>query len=156
MDFLAQNMAEILAAVTALCAAIISTTSFLKSLRSEKRVQSRVEEFFNKMTEELNTAKQDTKITREGVVQAFKESIVTKDVKVSINKHVERILDAKLDKFMQIVKEKEERRTKMMYWVLKILDWTAASGKLIPEQRAEVDELLAMIAEEEQIVDTEV
>ena len=145
MDFLAQHATAIFAAIGSVCAAIISVTSFVKALKSEKRTIN-----------ELSETKKDVKVTREGIVQAFKDSVVTKDLKVSINSQVKRILQDELDKFQKMLAKSEERRTKMTYWCLKILDWTAASGKLTTEQRAEVDELLAMIADEEQIVDTDV
>ena len=145
MDFLVEHMGAILTAIIAASGAIISTTSFIKSLKSEKRTAF-----------EIASTKKDVKITREGIVQAFKDSVVTKDVKVSVNNQVAKILDEKFEKFEKAINKSEERKTKMTYWCLKILEYTAASGKLTPEQKEEVKELMAMIAEEEQIVDTDV
>lgn len=143
MDFLTQYLAAISAAITAAAGAIISIVSFVKSIKSERRTIS-----------ELAASKKDIKITREGIVQAFKDSVVTKDLKVSVNKEVRKILGEELEKMRETVAKSEERRTKMVYWCLQILDWTAAANKMTPEQHAEIKELLAEIAEEEQIVDT--
>lgn len=145
MDFLTQHMAAIFATIGSVSAALISITSFVKALKSERRTH-----------QELSKSKKDIKVTREGIVQAFKDAVVTKDLKVSINKEVKKILREECEKMMALVTRAEERRTKMTYWCLKILDWTAASNKLTTEQKAEIDELMAMIADEEQIVDTEV
>ena len=145
MDFLTQYAAAILAAIGSGSAALISITSFIKALKSERRAY-----------QELSKNKRDIKITREGIVQAFKDAVVTKDLKISINKEVKKILQEEYEKMMALVTRAEERRTKMAYWCLKILNWTAASNKLTTEQKSEIDELLAMIADEEQIVDTEV
>lgn len=143
MDVIADNLGVIFAAITAICGAVVSIFSFLKALKSEKRTKA-----------ELTRTNTDVVITREGIVQAFKSAVVTKDLKISINGQVENILGEWADKILAIIAKNEERRTKMIYWVLKILDYTAASDKLTTEQRSEINELLAMIADEEQIVDT--
>lgn len=156
MDFLAENLDKIVLIVTNICGAIISATLFLKSISSEKRVKKELAAIIDAVGTELANANQNVKITREGIVQAFKDTVVTKDIKVSINTQVKKILDERLDKFVKVMIDKEDRRTQMMYYILKILDWTAASGKLTVEQRGEIDELLAMIGEDERIVDTEV
>lgn len=143
MDFIAENMAAILAVVTSICGTGVAIVSFVKMLKSEKRTVTR-----------LVKAETDVKITREGIVQGFKEAIVTKDLKISINKQVEKILTEYNAKLVEEIRKNEERRTKMMYWCLKTLDYTAAADKLTVEQKAEINELLAMIADEEQIVDT--
>ena len=148
MDFLTEHATALFPYTTlfrSICAAIISIVSFMKSLKSEKRTKI-----------ELHKTNTDMKITREGIVQAFKDAVITKDVKVSVNSQVKKVLEDELLKMQKMILKAEERRTKMVYWCLKILDWTAAAGKLTNDQRAEVDELLALIADEEQIVDTSV
>ena len=37
----------------------------------------------------------------------------------------------------------------MVYWAIKVLSYTAAYDKLTVEQKTEIDELLAMIADDE-------
>lgn len=143
MEFIADNMETILLVIGQITAAVVAIVSLIKALRSEVRAKA-----------EVGALKSDVAITRAGIVQAFKEAVVTKDVKVSINKQVEQVLDKKLAVFTEIVKKSEERRTKMVYWSLRIMSWTAAANKLTTEQKTELDELMALIAEEEQIVDT--
>jgi hypothetical protein len=75
-------------------------------------------------------------------------------VKVSVNNQVKKILDDKFQVIVDTISKNEEKRTKMMYWVLKILRYTAASDKLTTEQQSEIDEVMAMIADDETIVDT--
>ena len=143
MEYLAEHMAQILAIVTAVTSLLITITTFIKVLKSEARTTGRLSNFA-----------EDVKVTRAGIVQGFKDAVVTKDLKVSINKQVEKILDARLDEFLKKITKSEEIRTKMAYWNLKILAWTAAYNKLTNEEKAEISELMALIAEEEQIVET--
>lgn len=143
MDYLAENAAAIVAALTAIGGAIVTLVSFMKALKSERRTKTQIDK---------NT--KDIIITREGIVQGFKDAVVTKDLKVSINKHVEKILDNKFDKLLEIISKNEERRTKLAYWSLKVLEYTAAFDKFTTEEKSEIYELLAMIDEEEQIVET--
>lgn len=143
MDWLVNNYDTILSIITAVTGAVIATTAFVKSLKSEKRVAN-----------QLVSLKNDVTITRGGIVQAFKEAVVTKDVKVSVNGQVRQVIGEEMAKVVNIVQKGEERRTKMMYWTLKIVSWTAAANKLTVEQQSEVAELMAWIAEEEQIIDT--
>ena len=144
-EFILENIAQILTAVIAICGSIISVTSFIKALRSE-----------NRTTTALNQNAQDIQITREGIVQAFKEATITKDLKVSVNTEVQRILEDNKNQTISIIRNNEAKRTKMMYWVLKILEYTAASNKLTKEEKAEIAETLSLIAEDEKIVDTRI
>lgn len=138
-----QVIVSIVSGLVAGSTAIISVTSLIKALKSERRTKA-----------ELKQAKVDVAITRAGIVEAFKQTVVTKDVKVSINKQVEKILDQKFAKLEERLRLKDEQRTQMAYWTLRIIGWTAAANKLTVEQQAEVDEVLALIADDEQIVDT--
>jgi len=93
-------------------------------------------------------------VTRAGIVQGFKDAVVTKDVKVSINSQVKKLLDESKVELIAIVKKSEEKKTQLTYWALKILRYTAAFDKLTVEQQSELEEVMALIAEDEQIVDT--
>ena len=142
-DLIVQNLSAIISAVVAVSGAIVSITAFIKSLKSEKRTRI-----------ETNQLRNDVKITREGITQGFKDAVITKDLKVSVNNQVTKILDNGLGEIMAEIKKHEKKRTEMNYWTLKILEYTAASGKLTKEEKAELRELLASIREEEQIIDT--
>ena len=145
MDILEQYMPQILTAISSLTSVLISVTSLIKSLQSEKRV-----------IQDLLKAKDDVQITRDGIVKAFKNAVVTKDLKVSINNQVKEILAEQYAEFQRKLDKSEARKTKMTYWALKVLSYTAAADKITFEQRAEIDEMLAEIADEEQIVDTDI
>ena len=143
MDFIFENAAMIATIVTAVCGALVSIVGFVKSLKSEKRTIT-----------DLDNTKTEIEISREGIFQALKDAVVTKDVKVSVNKQVAAILDERLNKIDKLLAESEAKRTEMTYWCLKILHYTAANNQLTSSQQDEINELLANIAEDEQIVDT--
>lgn len=149
MDFLVENVSSLIAIITSICGTttiggiILGIISFVKASKTEKRI-----------AESLEKTNQSVKITREGIVQAFKDAIVPKDIKVSLNEQVVDVLDKGLDKFMKIVSNGETERTRMMYWCLRIFSYTAAYNKLTAAEQEEIKELLANIAEEERIVDT--
>lgn len=154
MDYLAENMTAIFTVITSICGAVIAITSFLKAMKSEKRTRLQLSQTEEDLRRSLDKNTQDVIITREGIVQGFKDAIVTKDLKISINKQVEKVLNEGLTKIAELIAKHEAYRTKVAYWNLRILEYTAASDKLTTEQKSEIYELLAMIADEEQIVDT--
>lgn len=143
MEFIVEHYEIIVTAITSLASVGVAITSLVKALKSETRTK--------KVVAGLET---QVAITREGIVEAFKKAVVTKDVKVSINKQVEKVLTERLDKFEAVIENRDEARTRLVYWALKILANTAAVNKLSPEQLTELDELLLRISKEDQIVDT--
>lgn len=154
MDFIVNNYGTILAAIGTLCSAVIAITSMVKALHSEKRVKSELMNVVSHVQNELNQMGDTVTITRQGIVQAFKDAVVTKDIKVSINNQVKKILDEELAKFQEVINKSETRKTQMVYWAIKVLSYTAAYDKLTVEQKTEIDELLAMIADDEKLIDT--
>lgn len=154
MDFIVNNYGTILAAIGTLCSAVIAITSMVKALHSEKRVKAELMNVVSHVQTELNQMGDTVTITRQGIVQAFKDAVVTKDIKVSINNQVKKILDEELTKFQEVINKSETRKTQMVYWAIKVLSYTAAYDKLTVEQKTEIDELLAMIADDEKLIDT--
>ena len=69
MEFIADNMETILLVIGQITAAVVAIVSLIKALRSEVRAKA-----------EVGALKSDVAITRAGIVQAFKEAVVTKDV----------------------------------------------------------------------------
>ena len=96
MDFIVNNYGTILAAIGTLCSAVIAITSMVKALHSEKRVKAELMNVVSHVQTELNQMGDTVTITRQGIVQAFKDAVVTKDIKVSINNQVKKILDEEL------------------------------------------------------------
>lgn len=154
MDLFAEYYPQILNIVTQVTMAIVAITAFVKSLKSEKRVVGQLMQAATNMSDWRKELENKVTITRAGIVQGFKEAVVTKDIKVSINTQVQKILDEKLNAFMNEVKRREEQRTQLTYWTLKVLRHTAAFNALTTEQQSELDEVMALIAEEDKIVDT--
>jgi hypothetical protein len=165
MEFITEYGPKILTYITGLVTALITIASFVKSLQTQKKVTNDVIGIEGSVTDKmlalnavvdnkLKTLDTKVEITRGGIVEAFKNAVVTKDVKVSVNNQVKKILDDKFQVIVDTISKNEEKRTKMMYWVLKILRYTAASDKLTTEQQSEIDEVMAMIADDETIVDT--
>jgi len=154
MDFIIEYGEQIAQWLTSVSAFIVSVTMFVKSLKSETRVFENLKAFKDTIAAELTAMDTKVNITRAGIVQGFKEAVVTKDVKVSVNKQVEKIINEKMDALISVIVKNEEKRTKMTYWALKIIRNTAAADKLTVEQQSEVDEVMAMIKEDETIIDT--
>lgn len=154
MEFLVEQMEVILGVIITLTSAIIATTSFVKALRSERRTKAEMTALAEMVVAKLATIDKDVAITRLGIVQAFKDAVVTKDIKVSINSQVKKVLDEYLGNITEVVQKSEESRTQMTYWALKILRYTAAYNKLTVEQQTELDEIMALIADDEKIIDT--
>lgn len=154
MEFITEYITEILSIVGTIASAAIALTSLLKALKSEKRVNLDVAEAKSAVNEQLLGFSEAIKVTRAGIVQGFKDAVITKDLKVSVNTQVEKLINTQMDKVIEIIKKGEERRTQLTYWALKVLKYTAAYDKLTVEQQSELDEVMALIAEDERIVDT--
>lgn len=154
MDIIVEYGEQIVQWLASISALIVSITMFVKALKSENRVTDAFNIFKKSVATDVSTLDSKIAITRAGIVQGFKEAVVTKDVKVSVNSQVKKIIDEKMQEFLAIIKKGEESRTKLTYWTLKILRYTAASDKLTTEQQSEVDEVMALIAEDETIIDT--
>jgi len=154
MDIIVEYGEQIVQWLASISALIVSITMFVKALKSENRVTDAFNIFKKSVATDVSTLDSKIAITRAVIVQGFKEAVVTKDVKVSVNSQVKKILDEKMQEFLAILKKGEESRTKLTYWTLKILRYTAASDKLTTEQQSEVDEVMALIAEDETIIDT--
>lgn len=154
MDFIMQYGDKILVIIGSITSAVVAITSFIKALKSENRVTTTVNTVVDGMRAEMKKLDERVTVTRQGIVQGFKDAVVTKDVKVSINNQVKLILEDFKKDILAEVKRQNQERTQMTYWALKILRYTAAYDKLTVEQQTELDEVMALIAEDEKIVDT--
>jgi len=154
MELITEYYAQILEIIGKITVAIVAITAFIKSLQSEKRAITTVNTVVDGVKNEMAALDNKVTVTRAGIVQGFKDAVITKDLKVSINSQVKKILDENKTEMLDIVTKSEERRTNMVYWALKILRYTAAFDKLTVEQQSELEETMALIAEDEKIVDT--
>lgn len=142
LEFFEQYGAVILTAVIAVAGAITSTTSMLKTFKTNKRIN----------TLEKNTNDNIT-ITREGIVNAFKQAKLPSDLKVSLSNQLRKQLDAGLKAISDEINKNEATRTAIMIAILKILNYTAASNKLTPEEKAQLEKLLDTVEHDEDVID---
>lgn len=154
MEFIVEYGDKILVIIGTIASAVVAITSFVKALKSETRVTTTVNEIIDSVRSEMKMLDNKVAVTRQGIVQGFKDAVVTKDVKVSINNQVKTVLEDFKTEILAEVKRQNQERTQMTYWALKILRYTAAYDKLTVEQQSELDEVMALIAEDEKIVDT--
>lgn len=133
---------SILAAIVAAGGAITSVCATIKMFKTEKRVKA----------SEAQT-KEDVKITREGIVEAFKKSKIPTELRLSISKQVDEKLEAWAEKFLIMFKEHEELRTKLAVANTQILAFTAAFNKLSPEEQEEINELIKQITDGDKTIE---
>ena len=98
-------------------------------------------------------SRQEIQITREGIVQAFQKAKIPTEWKIDVSKQIDKKLQEFADKLISIVKEHEEVRDLATLGILKILNYTAASNKLSAEEKAQIEEIIAKISEEDKTVD---
>ena len=133
---------SILAAIVAAGGAITSVCATIKMFKTAKRV---------KASEAQN--KEDVKITREGIVEAFKKSKIPTELRLSISKQVDEKLEAWAEKFLIMFKEHEELRTKLAVANTQILAFTAAFNKRSPEEQTEINDLIKQITDGDKVIE---
>lgn len=133
---------SILAAIVAAGGAITSVCATIKLFKSEKRIKA-----------ENAQMQEDVKITREGIVEAFKKSKIPTELRWSISKQVDEKLEAWAEKFLIMFKEHEELRTKLAVANTQILAFTAAFNKLSPEEQTEINELIKQITDGDKVIE---
>lgn len=133
---------SILAAIVATGGAITSVCSAIKLFKSEKRIKA-----------ENAQLQEDVKVTREGIVEAFKKSKIPTELRLSISKQVDEKLEAWAEKFLIMFKEHEELRTKLAVANTQILAFTAAFNKLSVEEQTEINELIKQITDGDKVIE---
>lgn len=131
LEFIQTYGVQILTGIIAVAGAIISTNSTIRMFKIEKKV---------KITQSQNV--EDIKITREGIVEAFKKSKIAPDWKISIDKQIDQKLKGWAQQFLIMFKEHESMRTKLAAANTKILAYTAAFNKLSKEEQNEIATLV--------------
>ena len=110
IEWLEANAPGILAVVMTLCGNITSISTLIKSLN-----------FITTIKSELNGLRKDIQVTREGVVEAFKEAVIPGEIKIEISKQVNKILSDAMQEFKEILVNNQETMAKMMVYMLKIM-----------------------------------
>lgn len=132
VEWLEAHSASILAVIMSLCGSITSIETLIKSLN-----------FITTLKSELAALKKDIQITREGIVEAFKEAVIPSEIKVDISKQVNKILDSAMSEFKAILINNQETMAKMMVYMLKIMKNTAAYNKLTDEEKQVLNNLVS-------------
>lgn len=132
VEWLEAHSASILAVIMSLCGSITSIETLIKSLN-----------FISTLKSELGALKKDIQITREGIVEAFKEAVIPSEIKVDISKQVNKILDSAMSEFKDILINNQETMAKMMVYMLKIMKNTAAYNKLTDEEKQVLNNLVS-------------
>lgn len=144
LDFLASYGVDILAGVIAICGAVTSVRAVVKMWKSEKRIKASEER-----------TREDIAVTREGIVQAFKQAKIPTDIKVSISNQVIKILTEFENKVLEMFREQEQIRTGLVLFCTKIMTNTAAYNKLTDTEKEELEQLIKQINEQDKIVEIE-
>ena len=132
IEWLEANAPGILAVVMTLCGNITSISTLIKSLN-----------FITTIKSELNSLRKDIQVTREGVVEAFKEAVIPGEIKIEISKQVNKILSDAMQEFKEILVNNQETMAKMMVYMLKIMKNTAAYNKLTDEEKSLLKTLIS-------------
>ena len=135
LAWLGENYIELFALITGAGGAIASVASIIKVFKSDKE------------------NKEEIKITREGIIEAFKKAKLPTDLRVSLTKQVDEKLNAMSDKLLAEVKEREAKVTKLAAYACKILANTAAFNKLSVEEQADINECISELLGEEYTID---
>ena len=132
IEWLEANAPGILAVVMTLCGNITSISTLIKSLN-----------FITTIKSELNSLRKDIQVTREGVVEAFKEAVIPGEIKIEISKQVNKILSDAMQEFKEILVNNQETMAKMMVYMLKIMKNTAAYNKITDEEKSLLKTLIS-------------
>lgn len=140
LEWFAQWGPDIIIGLLGLTGIYTSIRSIVMTVRNNKK--------FNKQLAEQQTEmKKEVEITREGVIEAFKQAILGNDFKISINNQLDKKLSDGLSKFVETITKNEELRTKLTVYNAMILKNTAAYNKLTNEEKAEMDMLMTNLGE---------
>lgn len=142
LDFITQYGADILAALIASAGTVTSVCAVIKMWKSEKRL---------KKTEEQT--KEDIAITREGIVQAFKQAKIPNELKLDISNKVMQVLTDFENRVLEMFREQEQIRTALVLFCTKIMANTAAYNKLTETEKEALEQLMKQISEQDKTVD---
>ena len=144
LEFITNYGADILAGIVAVAGAVTSVCAVVKMWKSEKRIKKTEEEM-----------KEDVAITREGIVNAFKQAKIPNELKIDISNKVDKVLTNFENKVLEMFREQEQIRTALVLFCTKIMANTAAYNKLTETEKEALEELMKQISEQDKIVDVE-
>lgn len=142
LEFLSSYSVETTAIVTALCGAIGAIVSLIQVFKNNIKINKN-----NELT------KQDIKITREGIVEAFKSAKIPNEWKISVSTQVNKMLVSFRDEFIKLYKENAEISNKLLAISAKVLSFTAASDKLTADEKKQLQDLILLLNKEDYTID---
>lgn len=101
----------------------------------------------------INVAKEDVKVTREGIVEAFKSANIPSEFKITISNQVNQLFTMFKDELLKIVQHNADYINTAVSLMLKILSYTAASDKLTDDEKALVNDWIKQISDAEKTID---
>lgn len=93
------------------------------------------------------------KITREGVVEAFKTAVVPTEWKISVSSQIAKQLTDWKNEFFTELEKREKTRTDYSLYSLKILSHTKAFEALDKDDRTKTQDLIKLVGEEDSTID---
>lgn len=142
LEFLSSHSVEITAIITALGGAIGAIVSLIQVFKNNRKINKN-----NELT------KQDIKITREGIVEAFKSAKIPNEWKISVSTQVNKMLVNFRDEFIKLYKENAEMSNKLLAISARVLSFTAASEKLTADEKKQLQDLILLLNKEDYTID---
>lgn len=142
LEFLAQYGIDLTTIVTAIGAAIGTVISLRQVIKNNKLI--------NQNNQSVNNS---IKITREGIVAAFKEAKIPNEWKISVSNQVNTMLTNFRDEFIKLYKENTDLTNKLLAISAKILSFTAASDKLTDAEKSQLNDLVLLLNTEDYTID---
>lgn len=105
-----------------------------------------------KVDENVMNTQQSIQITQQGIIEAFKTAKIPTEWKIDVSNKIDSTLSAWKQDMLSEFSAKQAQTNAMLLLALTILDNTAASGKLTDEQRAQLNELVQQVNEDDKTV----
>ena len=135
VEFFEAHGLDLIALITALGGLIGTIAGLVRIFKTDKSVGDKI------------------KITREGVVEAFKTAKIPTEWKIDVSRKIDASLTKWREELVGLIKKDLALNTELLLFALKILSYTAASNKLTPEDKAKLDELMRLVGDEDKTLD---
>lgn len=142
LEFLEAHWQQIVTMTTAVAGAVASAVAVIRTFQTNKKLKKNEE----KQVEE-------TQITREGIVEAFKQAKIPSEWKISVSNQVNTILKDFTEEIVKLIKSNQAISNDALVLVLTILSNTAASNKLTDEEKNRVKDVIALITEADRTIE---
>lgn len=142
LDFFEQYGLTIFSAITGICGAIASVCAVLKTFNIGKKVNTSISDTHNEI-----------KVTREGIVEAFKTAKIPSEWKISVANNINSKLDDFETKVLRKIDEGEKFRNDAVAQSLRILSYTAAYNKLSEDEKNHINDIVKECSETDNTIE---